>query len=258
MIVYKYVTPSRIDVLESGRIRFTQANALNDPFDVNPCLLEFMEGAKQFAREVYRGPPLTIEQIEVYARQEASAFLLRLYPDYLILSLSKINNNRLMWSHYADRHRGLALGFDSTHPFFSSWRRGTPLMEVEYDESRFVLPRSEAWTDDNVVGAFLRKSNDWAYEEEVRMFARSTAASNTDAEPNGVPIYLFDYPSECFKQVIFGVLADDEFKLKVIKLVKEKHPHVRFFQPMLNEINFDLEIIEFSADDQENQKASRS
>lgn len=36
MTLYKYVVPQRIDVLEKGRIRFTQGNALNDPFELRP------------------------------------------------------------------------------------------------------------------------------------------------------------------------------------------------------------------------------
>jgi hypothetical protein len=256
VIVYKYATSSRIDVLKTAQIRFTQANALNDPFEVNPCLVEFMEGAKDYARTVYKGPPLTTEQIEVYARKEASAFLQRLYPDYLILSLSKINDNRLMWSHYAECHRGMVLGFDSTHPFFSEWKPGmTPLMDVDYDETRFVLHRDEDWTTGNVVGMFLRKSSDWIYEEEIRMFARSSVASNVDIAPNGEQLFLFDYPKECLKQLIFGVLADDDFRNKVLQIVREKYPHIRLFQAMLNETDFDLEMVEFSGDDPESQKA---
>lgn len=36
MSLYKYVTPERVDVLSGGRIRFTQAAALNDPFELAP------------------------------------------------------------------------------------------------------------------------------------------------------------------------------------------------------------------------------
>ena len=117
MILYKYVMPDRIDILQKGRIRFTQADALNDPFEINPCILEFMDGAKEYASTKYKGPPLTREQIEIYARQEAGRFLKRLFPDYLILSLSRRNNSRLMWSHYAACHHGMVLGFDSSNPF---------------------------------------------------------------------------------------------------------------------------------------------
>jgi len=254
MIVYKYIKRDRVDALEGGQLRFTQANALNDPFEVNPCILEFMEGAKEYARTVYKGPELTKEQIEGIARKHASAFLKRVHPDYLILSLSKINNGRLMWSHYTDSHRGMVLGFDSTHPFFSAWKPSmTPLMDADYSETRFALKRGEEWTDENVVGMFLRKSSDWTYEAEVRMFARSTAADRVATDSEGHPLYLFNFPSESLKEVIFGVLADDDLRLRVTELVRTKYPQVRLFQAMLNETDFNLEMVEFQADSTENQ-----
>src|SRR5580704_8300042 len=41
MIVYKYLHPDRIDVLENGMIRFSQPRDLNDPFETNISDLEY-------------------------------------------------------------------------------------------------------------------------------------------------------------------------------------------------------------------------
>lgn len=38
MVLYKYLTPARVDVLEGQRIRFTQPSAFNDPFEFRPCI----------------------------------------------------------------------------------------------------------------------------------------------------------------------------------------------------------------------------
>ena len=38
MVLYKYLTPARLDVLEDRRIRFTQPAAFNDPFEFKPCI----------------------------------------------------------------------------------------------------------------------------------------------------------------------------------------------------------------------------
>ncbi|MCV2884796.1 DUF2971 domain-containing protein [Aestuariibacter sp. AA17] len=35
-----------------------------------------------------------------------------------ILSLSKTNENLLMWSHYAQNHQGFVIGFNEEHDFF--------------------------------------------------------------------------------------------------------------------------------------------
>lgn len=42
MRVYKYLTPERIDVLKNQKIRFTQANLLNDPFESLPYVAKIM------------------------------------------------------------------------------------------------------------------------------------------------------------------------------------------------------------------------
>ncbi len=39
MPLYKYVQPKRIDIIENGKIRFTQPAAFNDPFDTRPHIL---------------------------------------------------------------------------------------------------------------------------------------------------------------------------------------------------------------------------
>ena len=46
-IVYKYLQPERVDVLKFGRIRFTQLEALNDPFEGLPCLSEYKNGLRE-------------------------------------------------------------------------------------------------------------------------------------------------------------------------------------------------------------------
>src|SRR5947207_3421051 len=38
MVLYKYLTPARLDVLECRRIRFTQPAAFNDPFEFKPYI----------------------------------------------------------------------------------------------------------------------------------------------------------------------------------------------------------------------------
>jgi hypothetical protein len=41
--LYKYVPPCRVDILQHGRIRLTQPEALNDPFEFLPVLPQLLE-----------------------------------------------------------------------------------------------------------------------------------------------------------------------------------------------------------------------
>jgi hypothetical protein len=52
MTVYKYAAPERVDVLRNGRVRFTQAAALNDPFETHPCLILLRKSFEERARKL--------------------------------------------------------------------------------------------------------------------------------------------------------------------------------------------------------------
>jgi hypothetical protein len=89
MIVYKYGTAERIDVLRNRRLRFTQADALNDPFEINPCLSEFNKGSIEYAKSIVADYIPTQLEMDVFARNQAKGFRERLLMDYLMLCLSK-------------------------------------------------------------------------------------------------------------------------------------------------------------------------
>lgn len=70
-------------------------------------------------------------------------------------------HNHLLWSHYADRHRGICLGFDVS----DEW-----IKKVKYTKTRtsLKLPITEA-----VMQSLLfTKSAGWKYEQEWRCWFR--------------------------------------------------------------------------------------
>jgi hypothetical protein len=243
MIVYKYVKPERREDLRTGLIRFTQADALNDPFEVNPSFSEFISGGIEYAKAQVKYTPTDLE-IQAFAQEEAGRFRQMLIPEYLMLSLSRTNNNPLMWSHYASCHYGFVIGFDANHPFFiDAQSLKSKLLPVEYSGTRYVLPRMEDWTRENTLPVFLRKSTDWAYEQELRMFMPARNASEQHQDPHGVPIYLLKFPGESLAQIVFGLFVQKDVKDETIELLNEFYPHVEVFQAAMNDTNFDLDIV---------------
>src|SRR2546421_10408183 len=102
MIVYKYLSSDRIDVLQNGVIRFTQPAALNDPYESRPNLCEFRRSIERALRDASGVIPTADD---LHGIQEAiSETFGRLNEDnasgLVFLSLSKNRNNLLMWSHY--------------------------------------------------------------------------------------------------------------------------------------------------------------
>jgi hypothetical protein len=81
-----------------------------------------------------------------------------------ILSLSRINNNQLMWSHYADGHKGIAIGVKIEDGIYD-------VQPIEYDG--IVTIRNSDYNGQTTREILRHKLEVWSYEEEVRVFQRN-------------------------------------------------------------------------------------
>lgn len=129
------------------RIKISQIDDLNDPFE----LLAINVGDK----ELRAAARLTRDQIT-----ETRG----------VICFSKHWSNPVLWSHYADKHRGIALGFEVADRFVMPVRYEKSLRKVKIEE---ILNKSEA---DEDFGRLLlaTKFEDWRYEEEFRIFVDLT------------------------------------------------------------------------------------
>lgn len=138
-VLYKYLGGQRIEkFIKERQLRFTQLQALNDPFESNVLLqmevgdvvkAETLEDMK--AKRKQRFPAKSAQIDTQFERmQQASDYLSlphvqgEMVTNYLsslfgILSLSRNHRNMLMWSHYADSHTGFVVALDENHSFFS-------------------------------------------------------------------------------------------------------------------------------------------
>jgi len=80
-----------------------------------------------------------------------------------VLSFSEDHRNALMWSHYADYHRGICIGFRR-----AVMEQLAPLQQVHYRARVPTLPE-ELPEEEKLSASFLSKSGDWGYEREWRI-----------------------------------------------------------------------------------------
>ena len=118
-----------------------------------------------------------------------------------MLCFSLTWQNPLLWSHYADKHRGLALGFDidSSH-----------MKSVNYVEDRPAIGTDVDIT--TVHDLLYTKYIDWKYEQEVRVF---TSLDEVDPASG---LSFADFKNNCvLREVIVGALSDvNESELREI------------------------------------------
>jgi len=196
-LVYKYLSPERIDFFDEGYLRITQPSALNDPLECLSFLpvFENMDTVKTRALV-----------LECY-----KAALNHLNTRIGILSFSKKWSISAMWAHYAERHRGLCVGFNREDPFFKSMNDNKDygyFYDVEYPPDKTLWPAHDQEGPD--ISIFFSKSRDWLYEQEVRAIYDLSRHDKVKEGDNKLPIYLKKIPFRAVKEIIVGCYSDRE------------------------------------------------
>ena len=183
-------------------------------------------------------------------REDVQAILNRTFG---VLSLTRDPRNLLMWAHYGSEHRGIAVGFDCTHPFFLD--AGT-LAEVEYLPDRVAISSNGGII--RIAGkqlgsgtlpsmqTLLRKHPDWRKENELRFIVPLSAADKTLTLDEQVEkIYLKKIPHDAIKAIILGARVIEQHQNDIVaKLVNEPNmSHVRLFKAILSDSEFSLEFV---------------
>lgn len=153
----------------------------------------------------------------------------------------------LMWSHYADQHRGVVLGFDAAtleHGF------RVPLEPVDYQNDLPALFDAEKWIESLVFGLgeardwgperelgrklMLTKSIHWKYEKEWRMVCVAAKGTLGDFQD-------FQFRREALVELVIGCRADQIRAEELRSLAYAFRPNVRFFQMSKHPSKFSLE-----------------
>ena len=146
-----------------------------------------------------------------------------------IFSLSAVNNDILMWSHYADAHRGICIEFtgdsfrdDHCHsfiPFPVQYQSEFPAIDMyKYGDPRELVRKS-----------VLTKAEQWAYEQEYRVL---------DMERSG----RREIPDDLLTGVIFGTRTPDAHREEVLGWIAERSAPVRVREAKYRPGHYALEV----------------
>jgi hypothetical protein len=154
MRVYHFLPAKHaLDDLEKRRIKLSELDQLNDPFEL-----------------------WCVSQEDPLLRESMRAFKDDMSKHYAILCNSKRWHNPLLWSHYADKHRGICLGLEIDEC------RGRSVRYVK-DRPRLSGPPTVAFMQE----LLFTKYQDWQYEEEWRDWFRVDTRDSS-----GYYFYTFD------------------------------------------------------------------
>lgn len=136
-------------------------------------------------------------------------------------------DNLLMWAHYADSHKGVCLKFDILEDteFFS------PAKKVIYAKDYPVYNYLEN-KNDFVNQLFFTKSNEWAYEGEVRVLKKK--------KDN------YQFKESSLKELIFGCNISENDKKTLTKIIRQYYPKTKIKQAVKNDSKFELKFEEIN------------
>lgn len=231
-ILYKFVSPARLDVLLNKQIRFTQACALNDPFEFSP------------------GAPIPDDEglghFEAKLAKSREAQCLEKSRTFGVLSLAQKSNSIPMWTHYAATHTGFAIGFDLE----SSWLKQA-IAERKLDRVRYISERicttrlSRDHPELKLDDIFLTKSIEWENEQEWRWIERGNPRdyANVVPGPGGELLFLRPFPPDTVREIILGCRSSSAMieSVQTIAATPE-FAHVKLFKVELDESRYLLKV----------------
>src|SRR5262245_7180729 len=162
-----------LDIFVNGRLYAAEFTKLNDP----------MEGTFTYG-------PDTIPDSLARALYDQKRKL-------LILSLCEQPDNMLMWSYYADGHKGFVVGGDLA--------RRTRARSVSYVDTFDI----DCERPDVAEVVLSRKHSSWRHEREHRVFLQSTRGPFVTFKP---------------KELIFGIETDPTLEKLISTVAKKFNP----------------------------------
>lgn len=130
-----------INALECGRIKVARFNELNDPFEMRPYRRFNIEERRPYDK--------------IFQMVNDRWGLLCFSPNYI---------DQLLWAHYADDHKGIALGFKI---------KSKDLFDVKYTpneiRTRIQLSKDYLENEKQYLELAKVKYKEWIYEKEHRI-----------------------------------------------------------------------------------------
>lgn len=274
---YRAINGYTLDSLKNNRVYFARFSDFNDPFEFStpfPNLKIMYARVSEGVDKLYKQGKMSIKnyvqikELCLNIINDASQDLDKVHggidkvmKEFGIYCLSEVSDEILMWSHYADNHKGICIGFRSLHDSFCPRPSvfglnytdcysdlNDPKLVLEFYEEMYhrsvSLPFDE-WQkkyeslmvdvkkidDEKMAFAIITdKSSQWAYEREFRFVSRTSG--------------LKEFAPEFITSITFGLRASDQDKKMIIEICKSSgKQHVEFFQAKKVEGVFALEIV---------------
>ena len=222
--MYKYTSINKFlyEMLIRGELWFSSPFDFNDPYDSNMPV--------DFALESYKKTQgfKTDEEFNAYNKSmtgNPGRFYLtleNLRKTVGVCCFSTVQDNLIMWSHYAENHKGVLLKFDVSElqKVFSKIQAvayTNKIKQINYESS-----------PENLLSKLLtRKSTHWKSEKEVRIVVKKSGH--------------YSFPKNALKEIRFGLKCDHYQERDVIDIIRKFGYNETFFTKV-HTTNYDYKL----------------
>ncbi len=230
-------------IIEGHKLWFSSPSTFNDPFDMHEGLIDY-SATKQQSRSWLRTqiPGISRQDIRRGTRPQKNSrsifeasgrdILVEMKEEVGVCCFSKTSHGSLMWSHYADSHKGVCFGFN-IDPIHLDSKTYFSVGEVTYMEK--IIPLNSANDETSVLPYWIyTKSHIWSYEQEVRALIKNRHGVN-----------LFDFEKACLIEVFFGCRTSKKEIDEILTLLKANGYNVKKKRMVIDELTFDIKAVDF-------------
>jgi len=231
---YKFHTVNKnlFKLIINQELWFANPKSFNDPYDCNIDVQKIEDTERliqlvktkygQDIREKVEANPNKVDALKEQLRKIAKSS----YEKFGICCFSMFCDHILMWSHYADNHKGICLKFDSKYDP-DTFRVSSIVRYVE-EYPKIEFSYGEGIDEILEVGRY--KFLPWSYEQEIRVL-------KLDGEGTR------QFNMACLKEVIFGANCSENDRNTIIGLLlKFGYDNIIFKEAILKEDNFGIEF----------------
>lgn len=265
-IVYKFLDSigGRLALLEKT-IKYSSILQLNDPFECIPKgisqrdakrIIDEAECAKQDIRQwnkfcdsypalipppgdlrkqLRNDPNKQLQHAFSHLSEHVRKMLvLHSSKSLAIASFTNRKDSIPMWSHYAEQHKGIAIGYNTA---CFKWRfpEGVSLLPVTYSRERIEIPLILEEAEGILDVLSTTKSLGWRYESEWR-----SVLVVTDKKMGEMKSMFIEFPKEFIAEIIIGFAASIELRRTCYRFCAENPKTCRLFQAELDKERYAL------------------
>lgn len=228
------------DIVIGQKIYWPSPTQFNDPFDCSPAV-KIPKGPrfKTLTREMHRRnlPNASRKDMRKFLRDVGKTppgqyrrwlveNLKSMMEGSSVYSLATEAENILMWSHYANSHKGVCIRFDA-RKLLQTFPVASP---IHYSPERPEISFGEEESSELLKKLILTKSNLWGYEKEWRLIGYN--------EERG----LRNIPSGCLSGLVIGSKSSTEHRAALAGFVEQASKPLALYQAEEDDTLFSIRM----------------